>query len=240
MFLVSVRVFVAACFTLCDYFEAVYAGSVLLNSNAIKNLPAGVNNPSQASQASQAVSATPDLLSFDSGSQNTAIDTSQTLSCADDDECSVDEFCNESRGTCIPCRKKRKRCARDAMCCPGNHCSNVTLTSPSQPELIAQWSFLSSKLPKRCLDRLKSGQEGENCLRSTDCAEGLCCARHFWSRICKPVLTEGQVCSKQKRKGTRGLEIFERCACGDGLACRPQRGHQTSKSARSLNTCQRR
>lgn len=88
------------------------------------------------------------------------------------------------------------------------------------------------------------GQEGDNCLRSSDCSEGLCCARHFWSRICKPVLTEGQVCTRHRRKGTHGLELFQRCDCGDGLACRPEKGerdHSVSRTvARNLHTCQRR
>lgn len=81
------------------------------------------------------------------------------------------------------------------------------------------------------------GLEGENCLRSSDCVEGLCCARHFWSKICKPVLKEGQVCTKNKRKGTHGLEIFQRCDCAEGLSCKTQR--DGSKSSRSLHTCQR-
>lgn len=88
------------------------------------------------------------------------------------------------------------------------------------------------------------GQEGDNCLRSADCSEGLCCARHFWSRICKPVLTEGQVCTRHRRKGTHGLELFQRCDCGDGMACRPEKGerdHSVSRTAaRNLHTCQRR
>lgn len=83
-----------------------------------------------------------------------------------------------------------------------------------------------------------SGLEGESCLRSSDCVEGLCCARHFWSKICKPVLKEGQVCTKHKRKGTHALEIFQRCDCGDGLSCRMQKGDH-SKASRSLHTCQR-
>ncbi|XP_016096190.1 uncharacterized protein [Sinocyclocheilus grahami] len=86
-------------------------------------------------------------------------------------------------------------------------------------------------------NQMLKGLEGENCLRSSDCAEGLCCARHFWSKICKPVLKEGQVCTKHKRKGTHGLEIFQRCDCAEGLACRTQR--DGSKSSRSLHTCQR-
>uniref|UniRef100_A0A7M4ERJ9 Dickkopf WNT signaling pathway inhibitor 1 n=1 Tax=Crocodylus porosus TaxID=8502 RepID=A0A7M4ERJ9_CROPO len=84
------------------------------------------------------------------------------------------------------------------------------------------------------------GQESSICLRSSDCAVGLCCARHFWSKICKPVLKEGQVCTKHRRKGSHGLEIFQRCYCGDGLSCRLQRDHITSNSSSSrLHTCQR-
>lgn len=86
--------------------------------------------------------------------------------------------------------------------------------------------------------------EGDTCLRSADCSEGLCCARHFWSRICKPVLTEGQVCTRHRRKGTHGLELFQRCDCGNGMACRPEKGerdHSVSRTAaRNLHTCQRR
>ncbi|KFP87417.1 Dickkopf-related protein 1, partial [Apaloderma vittatum] len=48
------------------------------------------------------------------------------------------------------------------------------------------------------------GEEGDFCLRSSDCAAGLCCARHFWSKICKPVLREGQGCTRHRRKGTHG------------------------------------
>lgn len=88
------------------------------------------------------------------------------------------------------------------------------------------------------------GMEGDTCLRSADCSEGLCCARHFWSRICKPVLTEGQVCTRHRRKGTHGLELFQRCDCGEGMSCRPEKGerdHSVSRTAaRNLHTCQRR
>lgn len=64
-----------------------------------------------------------------------------------------------------------------------------------------------------------SGQVGNPCLRSSDCLDGLCCARHLWTRICKPVLREGQVCTQHRRKGNHGLELFQRCPCGDGLIC---------------------
>ena len=71
MLRVSVPVFVVFCCAICLYSENAYAGPVLLNSNAIKNLPGGVANPSHP------VSASPDVLPFDSGSQNMAIDTLQ-------------------------------------------------------------------------------------------------------------------------------------------------------------------
>lgn len=79
---------------------------------------------------------------------------------------------------------------------------------------------------------VSSGQVGDPCLRSSDCSDGLCCARHFWTRICKPVLREGQVCTRHRRKGNHGLELFQRCPCGDGLSCRALRepGGQPSET----------
>lgn len=68
-----------------------------------------------------------------------------------------------------------------------------------------------------------TGQEGESCLRTLDCGAGLCCARHFWTKICKPVLLEGQVCSRRGHKDSaQAPEIFQRCDCGPGLVCRNQ------------------
>uniref|UniRef100_A0A672KQ30 Dickkopf N-terminal cysteine-rich domain-containing protein n=1 Tax=Sinocyclocheilus grahami TaxID=75366 RepID=A0A672KQ30_SINGR len=68
--------------------------------------------------------------------------------------------------------------------------------------------------------------EGDPCLRSSDCSEGYCCARHFWTKICKPVLRQGEVCTKQRKKGSHSLEIFQRCDCAKGLACEcvPEQG----------------
>lgn len=60
----------AVFYMLVGYFDSACAGSVLLNSNAIKNIPllAGLSHP---------ISASPDDFSFDSGAQNMAIDTIQ-------------------------------------------------------------------------------------------------------------------------------------------------------------------
>uniref|UniRef100_A0A8C9V2L2 Dickkopf WNT signaling pathway inhibitor 1b n=1 Tax=Scleropages formosus TaxID=113540 RepID=A0A8C9V2L2_SCLFO len=176
------------------------------------------------------------------------------VSCTSDHECAEDEFCYGSRGACVPCRKRKKRCVRDAVCCPGNYCSNGVCTpidfdtthgAGTDAVLLDSFghenstSVPQSKQPAPGRPQSLKGQEGDLCLRSTDCSEGLCCARHFWSKICKPVLSEGQVCTKHKRKGTHNLELFQRCDCADGLSCRTQKGDPSSNSSRSLHTCQR-
>ncbi|XP_033883193.2 dickkopf-related protein 1 [Acipenser ruthenus] len=246
MYLKTARILVAVSIVLSCYLDA---GSGFSNSNSIKNLSDGALNPSHP------VSATPGAIAHDSGSQNQAIDTYQNFYCVEDQNCADGEFCYRSRGVCLSCRKRRKRCLRDAMCCPGNHCSNG-LCLPNEGEaghhaeieetIIESFAhedhhFTMEPHPRRTTMPTKphsdKGQEGDVCLRSSDCSEGLCCARHFWSKICKPVLKEGQVCTKHKRKGTHGLEIFQRCDCGDGLACRTQKGEHLSKSSR-LHTCQ--
>uniref|UniRef100_A0A3Q0R0W7 Dickkopf WNT signaling pathway inhibitor 1a n=1 Tax=Amphilophus citrinellus TaxID=61819 RepID=A0A3Q0R0W7_AMPCI len=214
----SARRFLAVYLTLFGYLGDVNAGTVLTNSNAIKNLPGA-----PVGKGADSVSPSPRTSPSGSVGHKLPVDTLQNSGvCTDDEDCGGDEFCNDARGACLPCRKNRKRCARDSMCCAGNRCSNG----------VCQASDID-------------GQEGDACLRSADCSEGLCCARHFWSRICKPVLTVGQVCTRHRRKGNHGLELFQRCDCGEGLACRPEKGekgdHTVSRTAaRNLHTCQRR
>ncbi|XP_054974662.1 dickkopf-related protein 1 [Sorex araneus] len=232
--------------------------SVLVNSNAIKNLPPPLGGA--AGHPGSAVSAAPGIL-HEGGNKYQPVDHYQPYPCTEDEECGVDEFCGiPTRGVgsgaqiCLACRKRRKRCMRHAMCCPGNYCKNgICMPSDSthlnrgeiEETIIesvgndhstldgySRRTTLSSKMYHT------KGQEGSVCLRSSDCAMGLCCARHFWSKICKPVLKEGQVCTKHRRKGSHGLEIFQRCYCGEGLSCRIQKDHQTSNSSR-LHTCQR-
>ncbi|KAM3863132.1 dickkopf-related protein 1-like [Diretmus argenteus] len=179
----------------------------------------------------------------------------QSSVCTDDEECGADEFCNDARGACLPCRKSRKRCARDSMCCAGNRCSNGvcqandidgvdTITVTTRHNNTLEHHAKRPPAAHGHQPHSVKGQEGDTCLRSADCSEGLCCARHFWSRICKPVLTVGQVCTRHRKKGAHGLELFQRCDCGEGLACRPERGerdHSVSRTAaRNLHTCQRR
>lgn len=218
-------------------------GSVLRNS--IRHLPAA-SSPSDAVSASPRVTGTVDS------------DAPPSPHCSADSECSIGEFCNGSRGVCLSCRKRRKRCARDGMCCVGNRCINgvcqladaaaVGSADASPPggntdvSGVAVTRGQNFTHPRRTTvlskpQQTQKGGEGETCLRSSDCLEGLCCARHFWSRICKPVLTEGQVCTRHRRKGAHGLEIFQRCDCGSGLTCRGQREKPGAES-RNLHTCQ--
>uniref|UniRef100_A0A3B5MC78 Uncharacterized protein n=1 Tax=Xiphophorus couchianus TaxID=32473 RepID=A0A3B5MC78_9TELE len=156
----------------------------------------------------------------------------QLYQCMSDLECIMGNYCHvptkgPAHSRCLACRRRSRRCLRDSMCCPGNRCSNNICV----PEAASFWSQSvldadggvnpSSKRGWRKGGRVNfkgsSGQLGDLCLRSSDCSDTSCCARHFWARICKPVLREGQVCTRQRRKGHQGLELFQRCSCGDGL-----------------------
>nr|XP_033465033.1 dickkopf-related protein 2-like [Epinephelus lanceolatus] len=158
--------------------------------------------------------------------------------CMSDLECSEGSYCHApSKGPahsrCQTCRRRKRRCHRDGMCCPGNRCSN-NLCVPDEDSFVSQripdsdggTSPLSKKKGWRKRGKMDvrgssgKGQVGDPCLRSSDCSDALCCARHFWTRICKPVLREGQVCTRHRRKGNHGLELFQRCPCGGGLSCR--------------------
>ncbi|XP_047443996.1 dickkopf-related protein 2-like [Mugil cephalus] len=178
--------------------------------------------------------------------------------CMSDLECSEGSYCHApSKGPahsrCQTCRRRKRRCHRDGMCCPGNRCSsNVCVpimdvfVSQRIPDTDGGASLLPKKKGWRKRGRVEvkpspvsPGQVGDPCLRSADCSDGLCCARHFWTRICKPVLREGQVCTRHRRKGNHGLELFQRCPCGDKLTCRtvleaPSSPSSSSSSSSSL------
>ncbi|XP_048474442.1 dickkopf-related protein 4 [Rhincodon typus] len=186
--------------------------------------------------------------------------------CLADADCGPGSFCftsHQVQPICSACRGLRRQCQRDEMCCSGSHCLNDVCTrtegqiaeKPSeatQPQKrkggkkakkpkTQKIKETRRKNQKEKLDKaqMRKGLEGETCLRTSDCSAGLCCARHFWSKICRPVLKEGQVCSKRGRKeGPQGPEIFQRCDCGPGLACRNQ-NQGTSQSISRLRVCQR-
>ncbi|XP_014944009.1 dickkopf-related protein 4 [Acinonyx jubatus] len=165
--------------------------------------------------------------------------------CLSDKDCSSRKFClkpQDERPLCATCRGLRRRCQRNAMCCPGILCMNDVCTAMEDATPILERQMddqddietkgttehpIQENKPKRKPNIKKpqdgKGQEGERCLRTLDCGAGLCCARHFWTKICKPVLLEGQVCSRRGHKDTaQAPEIFQRCDCGPGLICRNQ------------------
>ncbi|MBZ3884029.1 Dickkopf-related protein 4 [Sciurus carolinensis] len=165
--------------------------------------------------------------------------------CVSDKDCNIRKFCLKPRDEkpfCATCRGLRRRCQRNAMCCPGTLCMNDVCTTMEDATPILERQVddqdgadikgttehpMEENKPKRKSNIKKSqgskGQEGESCLRTFDCGSGLCCARHFWTKICKPVLLEGQVCSRRGHKDTAQTpEIFQRCDCGPGLLCRSQ------------------
>ncbi|XP_024143530.1 dickkopf-related protein 2 [Oryzias melastigma] len=152
--------------------------------------------------------------------------------CMSDLECSEGSFCHipatgPAHSRCRTCRRSGKRCLRDGMCCRDNRCLNNVCVpdaaaAQSIPDADGEMKMKGWRQRKRMNIKGASskGQVGDPCLRSSDCSGGLCCARHFWTRICKPLLQEGQVCTRQRRKGHAGLELFQRCSCGGGLGCR--------------------
>ncbi|XP_054461167.1 dickkopf-related protein 2 [Anoplopoma fimbria] len=177
----------------------------------------------------------------------------QVYPCSNDKECSVESYCHspqQAPSRCLNCRRRKKRCHRDAMCCPGNRCSNYICVPISESVLSPHISALDehNKLSTKDPNWRKSGKahakhslkghEGDPCLRSSDCSEGYCCARHFWTKICKPVLRQGEVCTKQRKKGSHGLEIFQRCDCAKGLSCKVWKD-ATSSSKSRLHMCQK-
>ncbi|XP_026997973.1 dickkopf WNT signaling pathway inhibitor 1a [Tachysurus fulvidraco] len=220
--------------------------------NAIKNL-----QPGAAGSPAEPVSASPHVPKTEPAAGVRTV----PQSCSGVSLCAAAEFC--SRGTCQPCRKRRKRCARDSMCCAGNRCINgvcqadevnatqsvsTTISTKQATEVqgnptsalgdqnktvVTQEAKNTTVISPRPPDLLK-GLEGESCLRSSDCSKGLCCARHFWSRICKPVLTEGQVCTRHHRKDTHGLELFQRCDCDQGLVCRAKKEQGSKKQQQNI------
>ncbi|KAF7236675.1 Dickkopf-related protein 4, partial [Varanus komodoensis] len=179
--------------------------------------------------------------------------------CLTDRDCPAEGFCpepGEEPPFCAACRGLRKRCRRNAMCCPGTLCLNDVCSLAEKSALAGErrergQAGLGSKdllrHPVPASHALKEGdsptphggaQEGACCLRTTDCATGLCCARHFWAKICKPVPTEGQVCSRRGQKaGARGHQIFQRCDCGPGLSCQQLLGEAPPRSR--LQVCWR-
>ncbi|XP_029459564.1 dickkopf-related protein 4 [Rhinatrema bivittatum] len=178
--------------------------------------------------------------------------------CSADRDCSPGKFCfnlGDELPFCATCRGLRRRCQRSSMCCPGSICLNDICTQVEElapieekqqeeqdSKAITQHQIQENKFRKKPYankPQSRKGKEGDGCLRTSDCAQGLCCTRHFWTKICKPILMEGQVCSSRRRKDSaQGPQIFQRCDCRPGLICRAQVSAASSRSR--LRVCQTR
>lgn len=56
----------------------------------------------------------------------------QAYPCTNDKECEVGKYCHsphQATSACMICRRKKRRCHRDGMCCPGNRCNNGTCSA---------------------------------------------------------------------------------------------------------------
>ncbi|XP_072289537.1 uncharacterized protein [Eucyclogobius newberryi] len=55
------------------------------------------------------------------------------------------------------------------------------------------------------------------CVRSGDCAAGLCCVRYLTGKRCQRIPAEGELCLLRAPKHRRAN--LGRCQCGEGLTC---------------------
>ncbi|XP_042328481.1 dickkopf-related protein 4 [Sceloporus undulatus] len=202
------------------------------------------------------------VLDFNTIRGSAEVSTSgKSTQCLTDKDCPVGRFCHKTREelpSCAACHGLRRRCQRSTMCCPGMLCINDVCSQaermmlaggrkkPNDRTRVGSKDTIQPPLPSGRV--LKEGnpqtppgkaQEGESCLRTADCVRGLCCARHFWTKVCKPVLMEGQICSRRggQKEGAQGPEIFQRCNCGPGLSCQLPLGGAPQRSR--LRVCLR-
>uniref|UniRef100_A0A8C5VTV5 Dickkopf WNT signaling pathway inhibitor 2 n=1 Tax=Microcebus murinus TaxID=30608 RepID=A0A8C5VTV5_MICMU len=235
--------------------ESAQIGSSRAKLNSIKSSLGG-ETPAQAANLSAGAY---QGLAF--GGSKKGKHLGQAYPCSSDKECGPGRYCHsphQGAAACALCRRRKRRCRRDGACCAGTRCSNGLCIPVTESILTAHipalagtrhrdrnhghysnydlgWQNLGR--PHAKMSHIK-GHEGDPCLRSSDCIEGLCCARHFWTKICKPVLHQGEVCTKQRKKGSHGLEIFQRCDCAKGLSCKVWKDATYSSKAR-LHVCQK-
>lgn len=80
-----------------------------------------------------------------------------------------------------------------------------------------------------------SGPEMASCVRSRDCAAGLCCARYLTGKRCQRIPGEGEACLLQG--STKLKRNLGRCSCGVGLSCSPL-GRAESGKNKGQGVCQ--
>ncbi|XP_058491203.1 dickkopf-related protein 4-like isoform X2 [Solea solea] len=61
------------------------------------------------------------------------------------------------------------------------------------------------------------GPEMSSCVRSGDCAAGLCCARYLTGKRCQRIPVEGEACLL--RGSTKLRRNLGRCNCDTGMSC---------------------
>ncbi|KAI1887501.1 hypothetical protein AGOR_G00190970 [Albula goreensis] len=147
----------------------------------------------------------------------------QMYPCSSDKECSVGSYCHspqQAPSRCLTCRKRKKRCHRDAMCCPGNRCSNYICVPVSVSVLSPHISDLEdhNKLSSKDNNWKKGAKLNPSSLSSKPMRESPACApRTARTATAAPV--------------TSGPRSASRC-CGWGR-CAPGRGRKALTAWRS-------
>ncbi|XP_077999686.1 dickkopf-related protein 1-like [Glandiceps talaboti] len=160
--------------------------------------------------------------------------THAVIQCANDNSCNRQEFCHGGEGhkICLQCRRQRRRCHRDGMCCNGHECRRGVCRSRDSRGSYERHVSSEESISQNTKDDINRAHEGATCRHENDCMTGLCCANHFWAKICKRILDEDDVCTKDNKR--QRLPSFDRCPCQDGLVCKREPSGQTR-----LHTCQR-
>ncbi|XP_068594635.1 dickkopf-related protein 4 [Brachionichthys hirsutus] len=79
--------------------------------------------------------------------------------------------------------------------------------------------------------------EMASCVRSGDCAAGLCCVRYLTGKRCQRIPVEGEACLLQG--STKMRRKLGRCECAAGLACTAV-GRPASGKSKGQGVCRRR
>ncbi|XP_035497050.1 uncharacterized protein LOC118314604 isoform X2 [Scophthalmus maximus] len=80
--------------------------------------------------------------------------------------------------------------------------------------------------------------EMSSCVRSGDCADGLCCVRYLTGRRCQRIPTQGDACLLLRGSGkVRGRKLG-RCPCDTGLSCTATGDRAESGKNKSQGVCQ--
>ncbi|XP_035985067.1 dickkopf-related protein 1-like [Fundulus heteroclitus] len=74
------------------------------------------------------------------------------------------------------------------------------------------------------------GPEMSSCVRSGDCAAGLCCVRYLTGKRCQRIPLEGEACLL--RGASKLRRNLGRCDCSAGLSCAAAGGPDQAKNKR--------